>query len=518
MVDAEKLNPAVVEDLVPEVVTPTPTLFSLTVEYPAEWSASVYNAELFAKTLRDKGIITESQRQAYLTETRDYVDELRRKVAAPETFKEKIGLAIWNKIHDYLVPAFEAVLKSIWKWIRETFADWWDSTQKYLIPPIKEALSWLNAQVDDLSRRTYQGLIALMQESGPITPELAPGLALKIYGFAWGMGMAAHVGAVGLELIHPLKNMGLNQIPAMLGDFAGFGRIAAATMGVYTSIALAQPMKYAVSNLTRSLIPDDRLLRIMAVKPDITIETFRKNMAYQGYSEFWIDKIQRTMFSEPRYFELKMLAEDEKATEDWLFTKVRRAGYTEKDSEVFVSSFIKAATRTPRMDYYRQAFYLFKEGYIGEDDFDKLLDDLELRPEAYHFSKRAAELAYMLDLIKDKVAYWHESYKEDLISEDELRLHLTMLGIPLVRADVMVKLAKVKKYKNPAAAEKRELESLMNQVRSKYSSAYIALYRKDAIDAKTLEANLIRIGIVPDLAAATVALEAAKKFTPAAPS
>jgi len=77
---------------------------------------------------------------------------------------------------------------------------------------------------------------------------------------------------------------------------------------------------------------------------------------------------------------------------------------------------------------------------------------------------------------------------------------------------VIPRLATVRKYKKPGKPVATEAEKAMNQVRSRYSQAYVTLYRKDLIDIDTLYAYLLEIGIVEDLAEATCFLEQARKM------
>ncbi len=125
---------------------------------------------------------------------------------------------------------------------------------------------------------------------------------------------------------------------------------------------------------------------------------------------------------------------------------------------------------------------------------------------------RAAELAYLLDTISDETRYWTDSYLKDLVTDDELELQLTLLGLNRWRVDLKVRQAKVRKYKKPGKPVATEIEKAMNQARSKYSQAYITLYRKDQIDIDTLCAYLVEIGIEPVLAEATCFLEQARKM------
>jgi len=411
--------------------------------------------------------------------------------------------------------AVRFMIRELWDWLRENvplFLDWlWGHTkaafEKYW-PPVEAAIEAAGEHIFDWTTKYLLG-------QGEVTPEKAPGMAAKMLTLALTAGITAHAMSVGFEMIHPFKSLGFHQMTGMVAQLGSFGPVSAATLGQIHYAALRRPMSYAVNKVTRSQLPDESILQIMAVKPDIPMEQFVETMKYHGYNDYWIDRIKRTMFHEPRYFELKMMSEDIAATDEWLHEKVRRAGYNEVDTAVFVKSLRASAIKMQRLDYYKQGANLFKEGYIPREYFEKILDDIELLPKAKKFSVRAAELAYLMDVTKDEIKYWTDSYLKDLVTEEELTLQLTLLGVNPLRRDLVVRLARVRKYKKPGRPVKTELEKVTDKVRTKYSQAYIALYRKELIDLDTLLADLVAIGILPELAEATCVLEAARKATPA---
>lgn len=424
---------------------------------------------------------------------------------------EAVHTALYAGVIDYFVAAAGPVIDSLWAFMRKNYASWWDLIWGHAKSMYDEHWPKIKAKLEDMGTGMYKLFTNTMLSVGEVTPEKAPELCLKMFGVALGAGIAAHGLSVGFEAISPLKSLGFHQMTAMIAQLGSFGPVAAATLGQVQYSALRVPMSYYVNKVTRSRLPDDRLLQIMAVKPDITEAEFRHYMPYHGYSDFWIQKIWETMFSEPRYFELKMLSEDEAATTEWLKKKVRRAGYTPEDTEVFVSSMIKAAVKTQRQDYYKTALNLFKEGYIERGHLNKVLDELELRPEASVFAVKGAELMYLLDTINDEIKFWTDSYLKDLVTEEELELQLSLLGVNRWRVDLKVRLARVRKYKKPAQTEAKELASVMNKARSKYTQGYVTLYRNDRIDIETLYIYLVEIGIEPAVAEATCFLEEARK-------
>jgi len=403
-----------------------------------------------------------------------------------------IAKAVW----DFLIHKIPHFLMLIWETIKQGLHHCW---------------IWLKAKFEDIGRNIYDRMQKFLYSMRPLTPEKAPQVALMLFLMAMGAGMGAHMLSSAVEAAYPTKWLGLQYVPALLADLGSFGRIAGATSGVLASIALGKPMKYAVQAAFRPIIPDEKLLMTMAVKPDIPLSLFVKMMKYHGYSDFWINRIIATMYREPRYFELAMMAEDEAATEEWLYKKARRAGYNEEDSVIFLRSLIKKTTRTQRLDYFRWAFNCYKEGFIDDTVFDKVLNELEFRPEARNFAKKAAFFSYLYDFIKDQIKYYTDSYLKDLITEEELTIHLASLGIAPQRVDFLVKIAKVRKYKKPAKKEKKEIEKIINKARGIYAKAYINLYRKGKINENQLKVYLLQLGISEEIADATVFLEASKK-------
>lgn len=419
-----------------------------------------------------------------------------------------------RKFIGYLRAGFHETLVSVWRWFIEKLKDLIDLVVNTLAPVVDKAWTFTRAKFEEAGRTVYDYAQKMFEGHSALQPEDAPALALKLYGFAMGAGMAAHGAAVATELLHPLKRIGLHQTAAAIGDFAGFGRIAGATMGPLVNKVLGQLMTYNVQDRCRPLQPDPFLLQLMAVKPDITNEQFRRGMAYQGYSEEWIDAIQTTMYHEPRYFELKMMSEDEAATDEWLRLKSRRAGFTEEDTDVMVRSYVKQAARTQRQDFYKNTFYMYKEGYVTRERFEQMLDELELRPEAKTFGARSADLAYLIDYIKDMISYYVDSFLKDVIDDDELLVSLVSLGLVPERAWLLTARTKLRKMPKPRYPVATAARKVTTKVQTKYIQLYREQFRKGLIDRDRYLESLLSVGLTADLAEVSVQLEEAK-MTPA---
>ena len=439
-----------------------------------------------------------------------------------------IAVSIWDSMLEaatlvggYIGTELTAFAPVVTEYLRDVLVYVWDAIKAAFIFVVEDllpaawesatgAIGWLRDEFTNLIGLAYDEIMDKATALLPITPERSVQVAAGMFGAAVGFGTLAHGMALGVEAVPNLKYMGVHYLSAFVARMGSFGTISSATMGVIAALAIREPFSYYMKSLIRPTQPREMDLQIMAVKPDINLETFRQGMKYQGYTDFWIDAFERTMYHEPSYFELSMLGEDEAATEDWLFTKARRSGYSEVDATVFVSSMIKKVTRDQRKEYYKQAFNAFKEGYISDTQFKEHLDHLDIRPEAKELATKAADLAYRTDLNKELISTYRRSFQDDIITEHELDAILSYLGLTEERVDSIIEIEWVKKEPKILKAERKEIETEWRKIQSGYSRLYIETFRRGLITGDQLETNLIAIGIIAKAAKATARHEALK--------
>lgn len=411
-------------------------------------------------------------------------------------------------------PVFIGQLRDALLWLWDAIKAGFIFVVQDLMPAVyaaaSGALGALKDEFTNLIGLAYDEILQRATAVVPITPERSAGIAAGMFGAAVGFGTLSHSMALAVEAIPNLKYMGVHYLSAFVARMGSFGTISSATMGVIAALAIREPFSYYMKSILRPTQPREMDLQIMAVKPDIPIETFRQGMKYQGYTDFWINAFERTMFHEPSYFEMSMLGEDEAATPEWLFTKSRRSGYTVEDAKVFVSSMIKKVTRDQRKEYYKQAFNAFKEGYISADQFKAHLDHLDIRPEAKDLATRAANMAYETDLNKELVSLYRRSFQQGLITEAELRASLSALGMLEQRVEAIMDLEWVRQEPKILKAERKEIETEWRDVQSKYSRLYIESFRRGLITEDLLVAYLLAIGLTDRAAKATARYEALK--------
>lgn len=407
-----------------------------------------------------------------------------------EYFRD-VAIYVWDAIKAAFIFVVEDLLPAAWE-------------------SASGAMGWLKDEFTNIIGLAYDDIMKRATALVPVTPERSVQIAAGMFGSAVGFGALAHGMALAVEALPNIKYMGVHYLSAFVARMGSFGTISTATMGVIAALAIREPFGYYMKSILRPTQPREMDLQIMAVKPDINLETFRQGMKYQGYTDFWIDAFERTMYHEPSYFELSMLGEDEAATEEWLFTKARRSGYTEVDATIFVSSMIKKVTRDQRKEYYKQAFNAFKEGFISDTQFKERLDHLDIRPEAKELATDAANLAYQTDLNKELISTYRTAFRQDLIDDRELEVSLSSLGMTEERVYSLVELEWVKKEPKILKAERKEIETEWRKIQSEHSRLYIESFRRGLITEDQLATNLITIGIENRAAKATARYEAIK--------
>ena len=358
----------------------------------------------------------------------------------------------------------------------------------------------------------YGMLEQFLRSQAPITPANIPSVAAGTVTMAAGFGLAAHLSSAFFELAHPLKELGLHQISAFLSQMAGFGGITAATMGIMTGIALRQPMQYYANDIFRPRVPGEGVLIDMATKPDISLEDFQKYFGWYGYSDQWIARTVKTMYKEPGHRELLLMSEDSPIDEKWLLTKIMRAGYEVPDAERLVTGVMARNESTERRMIFSALGRLYKEGYINSTDFANQIAPLGMREENIALVMKAMDLNYAFDRTNDLVRLYADEFQKEILTESDLRVAYSALGIIWEKADYLVAKAKIRKLPRPTHPEKAENARSIAELQKRYSALYIDQFRKELITAVELRQNLESIGIDADLASVATQQEITKRL------
>jgi len=503
-------------------------------EWQGLWDEVGHNAVEFFTVARDRGLISQEMFEYQINrlpiapwEEPGYVPMFEKDV------RETIGDVLFDKIREWFRLAYQEVLVSLWRWMLEKLKDLIDLVVGTLKPILSDAWEFASAKFEEYGRSLYDGTLKVFEGHSPVKPEDAPVMAMQLYLFAMGMGMAAHGTAALTELLHPLKTVGLHQTAAAIGDFAGFGRISAATMGPLVNRVLAQAMTYAVQSRYRPVIPDDRLLVELRSKREIDKGTFDKAMAYQGFDDDWIDLIERWQWKDPRTLEIARLADvgieqgpppaeelewfrkfgitGNKLKDWWLYRKFMRAGYEDCDLDVLVR-FIHRKEVSFALTYVRTAIRRnYRWGYLTDEELEKWMERLNLPEQAKEWIFWAGELDREYFYRQDLQNYYITAFRQDVIGADELLVSLLAMNLPAREASLLVRTEKIRKRPKTSVAVPKEQEQMTAKLQSTYIQLYREQFKKGFIDEALYLESLLSLGLDPELASVTVELDATKR-------
>jgi len=396
--------------------------------------------------------------------------------------------------------------------------------------------SVLGGITDSLTAILESGLAGVQNivlGQGQITPERASEVGVRAFMVAAGLGATAHALATAIELLHPLRYVGLHYLSGFIAEMGGYSAISGALMGTMARVAIAFPMQYYIQARTRPVLPTAGDLQAMHRKHSLSPSEFGENMAYQGYSQFWIDRYIEYLPSDPRLFEILRLAEtgipdtepDAAAIpllqrlgiryagnrDWWLQMKMALAGYNWIDIPKLVQCVRYRMTNTERTRLISSASVNFRNGYMTESDFRAELAAAGKQPEQIDWKIRAERLSALRDDINDLVKLFTDQYLKDILTEGDLRVALVNSGLTPRKADILTARASIRKMPKPTDPTRAEEEKALRTFQTKASQLYKEQYKADLITAEEYGQALRAIGIRDNVAWVTVEIEATKR-------
>jgi len=435
-------------------------------------------------------------------------------------------LTVWFK------AAFNEALVSLWEWTLQQVKSLVDAVITTIAPLATQAWESASGKLNQWGIQLYNEVQKLAGEPRALKPEDAGPLAIKLYLSAMTAGMGAHGVSILTELLHPLKSMGLHQTAAMIGDFGQFGRISAAIMSPLVNGVLGKAMQYSMNAAYRPTVPFESLLIEMRSKREIDKKQFAEAMAYQGFSDKWLDAIERWQWKDPRMFEILRIADvgmeqgkapseeqwwfekygvtGDKLKDWWLWRKFMRAGYEDVDIPVMVR-LVHRREVAFALTYVRTAIRRnYRWGYLSDEDLEKWMDRLSLPEQAKEWIFWAGELDRDYFYKQDLQKYYVTAYQKDVLDEDELMVSLISMGMPARDVALTVRFEKLKKKPKPSADVPAEVKRPLAKIQTTYIQLYREQFKQGLIDSKQYYRSLVAVEIDPELARITVDLDSTK--------
>jgi len=384
-----------------------------------------------------------------------------------EVFSKMAG---WVTANSFQVPEF----------VRQFMPVWGTSTLEnfeLLIPPLGYALKTgpaiASLVFDQVITPAIGALFTWAEGQGEVNPSTGRNQAAalaKVAGFTMG-GLTAMT--VAGELLHPLKQLGLGNIAAMLYDFINYKVLTAAFMGVLALVYVQKPLTYYYQRIARPNIPNEQHLALMTEQRIITPAEFKENMTWQGYPDTWIEKIEGTLYRPMTPYMLRSLAEAGLLDDSLLEHALNQAGYDDTSKPYIKRMMANLASTALAAVSSSTAMTRYQEGFDDETALRKNLSALGIADSMLDRYAFAAQLKYLYDYQSDLKVYYIDLYHRREIEEPELRTSLVSVGLSPERLDLVVAQQKIKRLAPSRPAEDPAVSVQLDTIRDRRKKSLI---------------------------------------------
>lgn len=324
-------------------------------------------------------------------------------------------------------------------------------------------------------------LMTWAEKLGPVSPLTGTGpteSVTKLISFT--VSGLASMTLMG-EALTPLKHLGMGHISAMLYDLINYKTLTAAFMGVLAFVYIKTPLTYYYNKMARPNIPDERSLLRLAGEYEITQDEFRENMQWQGYPDYWINKLYALADRPltPRLF--TQIASVGILDDELIDRELENAGYNVLTIPYLKTWLKRQAEGDLKTLMTSLPITRFKEGFDDETMLCKNLAALGVDDSVMPKYLFAARLSYYFDYQTDLKTYYIDAYHRRDIEEPELRSSLVSIGVNPDRLNLIVSQQKIKRLAAPKAIEPPELTIQFDTIRDKRKKLLIT--RDDEVSA-----------------------------------
>jgi len=381
-----------------------------------------------------------------------------------------------------------------------------DTTEKMSIEMTPKLQEFWGPQFEKLLNEARDAMMAL-KETGPKDGFTNAKILLSKAAIN---GMRAHHTASAMEMIPYAKEIGAHTVTAFMAQMAGFSQIANNVWGAAIQQAVGRPAGYELNAITRSRIPDVGMLEQMVFEREMTEAEQAVLLAYHGFNDDYIARIQRIQYREPNLRQLSSLAADASMTEAQVSNWLQEGGFHPRDVELLTPIVMQQSMRAERGTLQTEVMANLRAGLLTEEDADIYFDRLNLQPAAREMLFTSARLGLRRNSIEDNINTYKQQYQDGLIDDSDFVLGLQAQGITEARVAVEHSAVTSKRFAKVAATEEAESKGEIRKQQGLLVSAMREAFQHGFIDANQFEQALVHGGISDGTARATVELERVK--------
>ncbi len=270
------------------------------------------------------------------------------------------------------------------------------------------------------------------------------------------------------ELMHPLKEIGMGHISAMIGDCVNYKAISGAFMGALVAGALTTPLRYYFNYALRPWLPGPAEIAIgmsrnlfidpdslnpelapgikSLVGPDGGVAFEKRLLGYRGFHDEYYPMFKELANSKIGYFALAAVASGGTFDEVIFKSEMMRAGYWPRAANMLLDMYRRQALGEAKALYIGDPISAFKEGWFSEDRLARELIECGIPEAAVPRYLHAAWIKYEVDLLSDRLAGLKDAYRKGLVTDDDFTGSLTGWGMVRERATEHLSREQIRRY------------------------------------------------------------------------
>jgi hypothetical protein len=352
-------------------------------------------------------------------------------------------------------------------------ADIWKNFQIFykdvIAPALADIASWIDTQLKGLGGMVIDFIHSIV--SGP--PEEALERFVAVAAILGPLVTAINVGAQALELLHPIKNMGLVGTVTSCLDALGVTKFADAAFALVVAGALEKPIRQGLAYRYRPDIPSLQLTDTMLFQQGLAVEEWRRIYALHGWSESYISSWYASMWTEPSDRMIVGMVEGGEIEFEWLQDKLLKRGYRPEDAARILRYGTRKALGNEIAAIISEIYSDLQAGQIDVMEAQEELREVGVRDKELEFRIYAMQRRMKRLDVKDKIDLLTAQVKNYDITVEQYRNELIALGLRTARVATLVEKEEIRRkpYVKPKKERTRELAV----------SFYVRLFIEDAI-------------------------------------
>ena len=357
---------------------------------------------------------------------------------------------------DVITAPFQFIAKWLFEFPKWFFQDF----PERVAYGLQESFKWVSDTIEPIIGTFMDALNSFVSSLGYMSPETAGDNFQSIA----KMGFTVISGLIGMtvagELLHPLKEIGLGNISAMVWDMTNYKLITGAFVGALTWAAVQQPLRYHFANMFRPMLLAERdftqllsrgafdapeLLRNEALSSAVAkvgggagggyVSTM---VGYYGYRPEYEGFFRELSYSPIGYFGLAGIARGGFFDELWFLEALARTGYSPSARAALMGMFRRQYYDTLEKPVQGILGKLVREGFVSTEGAREVIARVDEMTDINDVKALSLELQTVYEEKSQLLDISLRAFSRGIIPESEARSNLADILIRGSTVDIHI--------------------------------------------------------------------------------